>query len=129
MAKVKERTPMPTREAGDRKKDFGEVASGYTKDMAIAEANRCLQCKNPTCEIGCPVGINIRAFIKNLQTEDLDKALETIEKSNTLASVCGRVCPQEKQCEYKCVLGKTGQPIAIGRLERFLGDYGGKTRD
>jgi len=64
-----------------------------------------------------------------LQTEDLDKALETIEKSNTLASVCGRVCPQEKQCEYKCVLGKTGQPIAIGRLERFLGDYGGKIKD
>ncbi len=128
MAKIKERTPMPTREAGDRKKDFGEVASGYTKEMAVQEANRCLQCKNPTCEIGCPVGISIRDFIKNLQTEDLDEALATIERSNTLASVCGRVCPQEKQCESKCVLDKTGRPIAIGRLERFLGDYG-KTKD
>lgn len=126
MAQRKKPTPMPTRDPAERSKDFAEVARGYTREMAIEEANRCLQCKTPTCEQGCPVGINIKGFIKHLHEENFEKALETIEKSNTLPAVCGRVCPQEKQCESRCVLAKTGKPIAIGRLERFLGDYGGK---
>lgn len=123
MARKKQRTKMPEREASKRNKDFDEVATGYSKEMALEEAQRCLQCKNPTCEGGCPVGIGIKDFIKHIQNEDMDQALDSLEKSNTLPAVCGRVCPQEVQCEAQCVLAKKGQPVAIGRLERYLGDY------
>ncbi|WP_366922440.1 hypothetical protein MFMK1_002899 [Metallumcola ferriviriculae] len=128
MARKKDRTDMPHRSAQERSKDFEEVSLGYSKEMALEEAQRCLQCKTPTCEQGCPVGIGIKDFIKHMQTEDLNKASESLEKSNTLSAVCGRVCPQETQCESKCILAKKGQPIAIGRLERYLGDYSMKKK-
>ena len=117
------RTPMGEREALKRAQDFDEVGYGYTPEEARAEAMRCLQCKNPTCQDGCPVNIDIRAFIREIIDGDLAAGVSVIKERNALPAVCGRVCPQETQCEQTCVLAKKGDPVAIGRLERFLGDF------
>jgi len=123
-AKVKkERTPMPEQPAEERRKNFNEVALGYTKEDALAEASRCLSCKEPKCVEGCPVYVDIPGFIKLVCEEDFAGAIEQIKGTNALPAICGRVCPQETQSEALCVLGKKGQPVAIGRLERFCADY------
>ncbi len=119
----KERTPMPEQPAEERRKNFNEVALGYTKEDALAEASRCLSCKDPKCVEGCPVNVDISGFIKLVCEEDFSGAIEKIKGTNALPAICGRVCPQETQCEALCVLGKKGQPVAIGRLERFCADY------
>lgn len=117
------RQPMPSQDPTTRVKNFSEVALGYTEELAIMEANRCLQCKKPSCMEGCPVGVLIPQFIKALREGKMAEAVLAMKERNSLPAVCGRVCPQEVQCEAKCVLGKKGQPVAIGRLERFVGDY------
>ena len=114
---------MPELDPQVRNKNFEEVAIGYTKEMAIAEANRCLVCKNPMCVSGCPVNVKIPDFIKKITEEDFEGAYLTITETNSLPSICGRVCPQECQCEGKCVRGIKGESVAIGRLERFVADY------
>ncbi|NLN43871.1 MAG: NADPH-dependent glutamate synthase [Methanosarcina sp.] len=119
----KERTPMPEQPAEERRKNFNEVALGYTKEDALAEASRCLSCKDPKCVEGCPVNVDIPGFIKLVCEEDFSGAIEKIKGTNALPAICGRVCPQETQCEALCVLGKKGQPVAIGRLERFCADH------
>lgn len=117
------RVDMPCQPANVRNKNFEEVALGYTSEMAIQEASRCLQCKKPLCRSGCPVEVPIGEFIGHVARGDFDKAYSVIKTTNSLPAVCGRVCPQENQCEGKCILGKKGQPIAIGRLERFVADH------
>jgi glutamate synthase (NADPH/NADH) small chain len=114
---------MPEQPAGVRNKNFDEVALGYDLETAFAEAGRCLQCQNALCQTGCPVNIDIPRFIKNLREKDMASSIAVLKSKNSLPAVCGRVCPQESQCEEKCVLGRRGQPIAIGRLERFVADY------
>jgi len=121
---VKQRTPMPMQDPKVRATNFDQVAQGYTEEMAITEASRCLQCKNPVCMTGCPVAVKIPNFIKHLKERNFQAAIDTIKETNNLPAICGRVCPQEHQCESKCVLARTGQPIAIGRLERFAADWG-----
>lgn len=118
----RERVPMPERDPKVRATNFEEVALGYTPQMAHQEAARCLQCQTPTCIEGCPVSIDIKAFIGLLSGGEEDAAIDKIRERNSLPAVCGRVCPQEDQCELTCVLAKKGRPIAIGRLERYLGD-------
>ncbi|CCY07758.1 MAG: NADPH-dependent glutamate synthase [Coprobacillus sp.] len=117
------KNPMPSLDANVRNKNFCEVALGYTKEMAIDEANRCLHCKNKPCVNGCPVGIDIPEFIAKIKEGDFEEAYNIIYKSSALPAVCGRVCPQESQCEGKCVRGIKGEPVGIGRLERFVADY------
>jgi len=119
-----EQTPMPQRQAAERAKDFGEVNLGLTKEQAIAEAKRCLQCKNPSCVAGCPVGINIPGFIGAIANGDNNTALAILKEKNNLPAVCGRVCPQEYQCEKACILKQQNIPIAIGWLERYASDHG-----
>lgn len=114
---------MPSQAPDVRNKNFGEVALGYTKEQAIDEANRCLNCKNKPCVGHCPVAIDIPAFIAKIKEEDFEGAYQIIQKSSSLPAVCGRVCPQETQCEGKCVRGIKGEPVAIGRLERFVADW------
>ena len=114
--------PMPSQDPNVRNKNFKEVALGYTAEMAVNEAKRCLQCKKPACRTGCPVQIDIPAFIAEVAKGDFEAAYQVIAKSSALPAVCGRVCPQENQCEGKCIRGKKGEPVAIGQLERFLGD-------
>ena len=116
------KTPMPEQEPLVRNKNFDEVALGYTPEMAIAEANRCLNCKNKPCVSGCPVNVAIPDFISLVAKGDFDGAYEVISKTNSLPAVCGRVCPQERQCEGKCVRGIKGESVGIGRLERFVAD-------
>ena len=118
-----EKTPMPEQEAAVRATNFKEVALGYTAEMAAEEAARCLQCKNSPCVQGCPVNVPIRDFIGCIQRGDLQGAYDTIRTQNGLPAICGRVCPQESQCESKCVRGMKGQPVGIGRLERFVADW------
>ena len=118
-----EKTPMPEQEAAVRATNFREVALGYTAEMAAEEAARCLQCKNSPCVQGCPVNVPIRDFIGCIQRGDLQGAYDTIRTQNGLPAICGRVCPQENQCESKCVRGIKGQPVGIGRLERFVADW------
>lgn len=115
--------PMPVQEPDVRNKNFSEVALGYTYDMAVGEAKRCLGCKNKPCQSGCPVGIDIPAFIAKVAEEDMEGAYEILSASSALPAVCGRVCPQENQCEGKCVRGIKGEPVGIGRLERFVADW------
>jgi homotetrameric NADPH-dependent glutamate synthase len=117
-------TPMPERDAQERAANFKEVNLGYSVADAYKEAERCVQCVEPTCIAGCPVGIDIPAFIRRLLVRDLDGALETIYESSVFPSICGRVCPQETQCEAQCIVRKyrKHEPVAIGRLERFIGD-------
>lgn len=117
------KNPMPHQEANVRNKNFDEVALGYTPEMAIDEAKRCLNCKHKPCVGGCPVGINIPAFIERVAEGDFEGAYEIITQQSSLPAVCGRVCPQETQCEKFCVRGIKGEPVAIGRLERFVADY------
>jgi glutamate synthase (NADPH/NADH) small chain len=121
--KSRVREKMPEQDPKLRIQNFSEVALGYTHENALREASRCLQCKNSPCVEGCPVNVQIPAFIKQVREGDFMGAIHTIKETNSLPAVCGRVCPQETQCEEKCVLGKKGQPIAIGRLERFAADY------
>ncbi len=116
------RTPMPCLPADIRARNFEEVATGYTKEMAMAEAARCIQCKKPKCVSGCPVEVPIPEFIAAVTRGDMDSAYRIIKSTNSLPAVCGRVCPQEVQCEGKCILGVKGEPVAIGRLERFVAD-------
>lgn len=115
--------PMPSQDPEVRSRNFNEVALGYTAKMAVEEAKRCLGCPKKPCYTGCPVGIDIPAFISKVAEEDFEGAYEVLAQSTTLAAVCGRVCPQESQCEGKCVRGVKGEPVAIGRLERFVADY------
>jgi len=117
------KNPMPEQDAVLRSRNFDEVALGYTAEMAIDEAKRCLNCKNPLCRQGCPVSVRIPEFIAKVAEGDFDAAYEIITSTNSLPAVCGRVCPQEKQCESKCVRGIKGESVAIGRLERFVADY------
>ena len=117
------RQPMPTQEPQVRRHNFDEVATGYTKEQAVDEAKRCLHCKNAPCVGGCPVQIDIPAFIACVAAEDFEGAYQVISRSSSLPAVCGRVCPQETQCEQRCVRGIKGEPVAIGRLERVVADW------
>ena len=114
---------MPTQEPSVRAKNFDEVALGYTEAMAIDEAMRCIDCKNTPCVSACPVNIRIPRFIEKVKEGDFEEAYRVISETSTLPAVCGRVCPQEKQCEGKCVRGIKGEPVGIGRLERFVADW------
>ncbi len=118
-----QRREMPKQEPEVRSHNFSEVALGYTPELAIEEARRCLQCKKPLCMANCPVQVNIPAFVAEIARGDFAQGIRVIKQKNLLPSVCGRVCPQEEQCEKTCVLGKRGGQVAIGRLERFLGDW------
>ncbi len=122
-ANQKSRQAMPEQEPSVRARNFEEVPLGYTPEMAMAEAARCLQCKNPLCVQGCPVGVDIPAFIKHVAEGAFDLAIGKIWERNSLPAVCGRVCPQEIQCEGNCILGRKGEPVAIGNLERFAADW------
>ncbi len=117
------KNPMPTQEPLIRARNFDEVALGYTEKMAIDEAERCLSCKNKPCVSGCPVGIDIPSFIQKVKVSEFEEAYRIITEESSLPAVCGRVCPQENQCEGKCVRGIKGEPVGIGRLERFVADY------
>jgi glutamate synthase (NADPH/NADH) small chain len=117
------RRQMPKQEPFERIKNFDEVALGYTEQLAAEEASRCLGCKKPLCMDGCPVAIDIPGFVNAIVERDFATGIRKIKATNALPAVCGRVCPQEDQCEKTCVLGKKGEPLAIGRLERFLADW------
>ena len=119
----KSRVPMPEQDPKIRARNFLEVPTGYTVKMAQEEAERCLQCKKPGCVTGCPVGVDIPGFIDLLAQGDMSGAIRKLWTKNALPAVCGRVCPQEIQCEGNCIVGKKGQPVAIGNLERFCADY------
>ncbi|MDQ5985061.1 MAG: Glutamate synthase [NADPH] small chain [Syntrophus sp. SKADARSKE-3] len=117
------RQAMPEQEPGERRRNFDEVPLGYSSETAILEASRCIQCKKPGCITGCPVDVKIPEFIKQIVEGDFLAAAKTLKETNSLPAVCGRVCPQEDQCEKLCILGKKGDPVAIGRLERFAADF------
>jgi glutamate synthase (NADPH/NADH) small chain len=117
------RNPMPEQAAEVRKHNFDEVATGYTEKTAIDEAQRCLNCPKPMCVTGCPVNVYIPKFIHAVSEGKFAEAIAILKQKNSLPAVCGRVCPQESQCESKCILGIKGEPVAIGRLERFVADY------
>jgi len=117
------RIAIPRQSARQRRRNFEEVALGYTAAMAVTEASRCLQCKNAKCIDGCPVGIDIPGFIKAITEENFTAAIEILKSDNVLPGICGRVCPQESQCEQLCILDIKGQSVAIGRLERFAADW------
>jgi len=106
---------MSAQDPAVRRTNFNEVALGYTEETAVEEAERCLQCKKPPCVAGCPVGIDIPGFIGALREGDLDESLRILKDTNSLPAICGRVCPQETQCEVVCVLSKKAEPVAIGR--------------
>jgi glutamate synthase (NADPH/NADH) small chain len=115
--------PMPKQKPENRINNFNEVALGYTTEQALAEAKRCIQCPKPQCIQGCPVGLDIPAFIKEIREKNFDEAIRKVKEKNSLPAICGRVCPQETQCQKFCVMGKKGDPLSIGRLERFVADY------
>ncbi len=117
------RHEMPVQDEKVRAGNFDEVALGYSQETAIREAERCLQCKKPQCVEGCPVGVRIPQFIKALREGKMAEAVKEMKAKNNLPAICGRVCPQESQCEGRCILGKKSKPVAIGRLERFVGDF------
>ena len=123
MAIVPKKNPMPTQAPEVRAHNFQEVALGYTTEIAMDEANRCLNCKNQPCVSGCPVNIHIPEFIAQVKAGNFEEAYQIINKTSSLPAVCGRVCPQESQCESKCTLGIRFEPVGIGRLERFVADY------
>ena len=124
MANMKmDKNPMREQPPETRNKNFQEVSLGYTREQAIDEANRCLNCKNSPCVKGCPVGIDIPGFIRKTAEGDFNAAYEILKKDTSLPAVCGRVCPQETQCEGKCVRGVKGESVGIGRLERFVADW------
>ncbi len=120
---TQQRQPMPERPADERVRDFDEVPIGYTAEMAVAEAQRCLQCKRPMCVEGCPVKVKIPQFVELIAQGRFSEAARKIKQTNAFPAICGRVCPQEGQCELTCVLGRRGEPVAIGRLERFAADW------
>ena len=122
MGDVLKKVPVREQEPKVRAKNFDEVCLGYNKEEAIEEANRCLNCKNAQCIKGCPVAINIPAFIEQVKTGNVEEAYKVISESSALPAVCGRVCPQESQCEGKCIRGIKGEPVSIGKLERFVAD-------
>ena len=117
------RQDMPEQDAGLRSTNFLEVNLGLRPEQAVVEAQRCIECKSPTCMDGCPVNIKIPDFIQLICKEDFIGAAKKIKEDNSLPAICGRVCPQETQCEEVCVMGKRFEPVAIGRLERFVADY------
>ncbi|MBO4831252.1 MAG: NADPH-dependent glutamate synthase [Oscillospiraceae bacterium] len=117
------KTPIPEQEPLVRNKNFEEVALGYTEEQALLEADRCIGCKNPLCISGCPVEVRIPEFISKIKEHDYEGAYTVINSTNSLPAVCGRVCPQETQCEQKCIRGVKGDPVGIGRLERFAADW------
>jgi len=117
------RQAMPQQDAVTRRSNFNEVPLGYTPELAVTEASRCIMCKKPKCIEGCPVEIDIPAFIQLIKVRQFEAAARKIKEQNALPAICGRVCPQEEQCEIKCVIGIKQQPVAIGRLERFAADY------
>jgi glutamate synthase (NADPH/NADH) small chain len=119
----KEAVRMPKQDAKVRSKNFEEVALGYTEEQALEEACRCLQCPKPQCVPGCPVGISIPEFIKLMKEKRYEEAIKKIKERNALPAICGRVCPQEEQCQKLCIMGKVGEPVSIGRLERWLADW------
>jgi glutamate synthase (NADPH/NADH) small chain len=124
MAKINPvKTPMREQPPGERIKNYDEVPYGYSPEEAIVEAERCLQCKNPKCVEGCPVEIDIKGFIKFIAEKKFKEGVTLLKEKNILPAICGRVCPQEEQCEKKCIVGIKNEPIAIGRLERFLADW------
>lgn len=123
------RQKMSVQDAKERIKNFSSVALGFTEEQTVLEAKRCLQCKKPACIEGCPVEIDIPRFIKEISEKKFLRAIKTIKEKNNLPAICGRVCPQETQCEIKCVLGKKNEPVAIGILERFAADYEGSPMD
>ena len=120
---INKRVPMAEQDPRERAANFGEVSLGYTQDQAVAEAKRCLGCKNARCVGACPVAINIPAFIEQIKEQNIEGAASVIADASSLPAICGRVCPQENQCEGVCVRGIKGEPVAIGRLERYVGDY------
>ncbi len=117
------RVAMPEQEAQIRAHNFLEVPTGYTMKMAQEEASRCLQCRKPSCVAGCPVGVDIPGFIDLIAHGDMTSAIRNLWGKNALPAVCGRVCPQESQCEGLCIVGRKGEPVAVGNLERFCADY------
>ena len=119
----KECIPMPKQKVEERIHNFNEVALGYTEEQAVAEAKRCLQCAQPKCTDGCPVEIDVTAFIKLVSERRFDEAIRKVKEKNSLPAICGRVCPQEEQCQENCLMGKAGDPLSIGRLERFVTEY------
>lgn len=120
---VPTKNPMPAQDAIERSRNFNEVALGYSEEAVVSEANRCLQCKKEPCRQGCPVEVDIPAFIKLAAGRDFAGAIKKLKEKNALPAVCGRVCPQENQCEKYCTLGKKHEPVAIGRIERFCADW------
>jgi glutamate synthase (NADPH/NADH) small chain len=127
-SKIQKKTVLiPKQRPNVRKRNFIEVALGYTEEQALEEASRCLQCPKPLCIQGCPVEIDIPEFIKLMKEKDFTSAIKKIKEKNCLPAICGRVCPQEEQCQKFCLLGKVGDPVSIGRLERFLADWERRT--
>ena len=122
------RTPIDMLDPETRIHNFEEVELGYTKEQAIKEASRCLQCKIPNCMKGCPVGHKIPEWIKCIKEDRIDDAYKIIDEVSSLPAICGRVCPQEQQCEKMCVRGVKGEAIAIGALERYVADHAGDRR-
>ena len=120
------KTPMREQDPKERIKNFNEVPFGYTEEEAVIEAERCLQCPKPPCIEGCPVNVDIPGFIKAIRERDFDRAIKIMKNTNSLPAITGRVCPQETQCEERCVLGKKFEPVAIGRLEAFIADWEAK---
>lgn len=120
---IPKKNPMPAQDPVERARNFNEVALGYDEETAVAEAKRCLQCKKQPCRQGCPVEVDIPAFLKLVAERDFEGAIKKIKEKNALPAVCGRVCPQENQCESYCTLGKKHEPVGIGRVERFLADW------
>ena len=118
-----DKNPMPCQAPDVRSRNFEEVALGYTAEMAIDEAKRCIHCKNKPCVAGCPVNVHSPEFIAEVANGDFEAAYRVIAQSSSLPAVCGRVCPQETQCEGKCTRGIKNEPVGIGRLERFVADY------
>ncbi len=117
------RAVMPEQDPNVRRRNFEEVPLGLSPEMAKTEAQRCLQCKKPACVAGCPVSVDIPGFIKHIVNDDYEGAIKNLWGKNALPAVCGRVCPQEEQCEGKCIVGKKGLPVAVGYLERFAADW------
>ena len=115
--------PAAKQHPEDRIRNFGEVALGYTEEQAVREARRCLSCANPQCVKGCPVGVDIPTFIKLIKEKKFDAAIRKVKEKNSLPAICGRVCPQEEQCQKFCVMGRKGESLAIGRLERYVADF------
>ena len=126
MADVLKKVPVREQEPKVRATNFEEVCLGYNQEEAMEEASRCINCKNAQCIKGCPVAIDIPGFIEKVKAGEIEEAYQIISQSSALPAVCGRVCPQESQCEGKCIRGIKGEPVSIGKLERFVADWAGE---